>query len=256
MVESARPGPRVRLTQAERRRQTRNALLLAALDSFARDGYHAANLEAIAAAAGYSKGAVYSNFANKAELFLAVMDYNLEAMRGDGWDPLRTPGVHDAIGSAADAAPATAGTVGPAGAGGTDLPEEDVAALVRGVALATLEFIATAARDETLVEELRRRQETMVDGYRRVAADARPSGEALAVEDLARLMTALDQGASILTTLGGSLAVDGALLRAGMLRLVDPARAADPTSVEPSDGGPHPDVARVAELLREDDPRA
>jgi AcrR family transcriptional regulator len=39
---------------------------------FLRDGYAATSLEKVADEAGYSKGAVYSNFWNKDELCLAV----------------------------------------------------------------------------------------------------------------------------------------------------------------------------------------
>jgi AcrR family transcriptional regulator len=41
---------------------------------FLRDGYHATSLEKVAEAAGYSKGAVYSNFRNKHELCMAAID--------------------------------------------------------------------------------------------------------------------------------------------------------------------------------------
>jgi AcrR family transcriptional regulator len=37
-------------------------------------GYHGASLEAVAEAAGFSTGAVYSTFKGKADLFLAVLD--------------------------------------------------------------------------------------------------------------------------------------------------------------------------------------
>lgn len=45
-----------------------------AADEFLQRGYGATSLERIADAAGYSKGAVYSNFAGKEELVLAVLD--------------------------------------------------------------------------------------------------------------------------------------------------------------------------------------
>ena len=66
-----------RRAHAQRQQETRNALVFAALAAFARDGYHAASLEGIANDAGFSKGAIYSNFDGKADLFLAVMDNNL-----------------------------------------------------------------------------------------------------------------------------------------------------------------------------------
>ena len=63
-----------RISRKESQSQTRTNLLDAALEGFSRRGYHAASVDEIAAEAGYSKGAVYSNFSNKEELFLALID--------------------------------------------------------------------------------------------------------------------------------------------------------------------------------------
>jgi AcrR family transcriptional regulator len=63
-----------RLTRAEAQAQTRQRLLEAAAVVFARRGFHGASLEEVADEAGYTKGAVYSNFASKEELFLAVLE--------------------------------------------------------------------------------------------------------------------------------------------------------------------------------------
>ena len=41
---------------------------------FARKGFHAASLEEVAEQAGYSKGAVYSNFTGKEDLFAALLE--------------------------------------------------------------------------------------------------------------------------------------------------------------------------------------
>jgi AcrR family transcriptional regulator len=68
-----------RLTRSQRREQTRARLLDAAGQVFARRGFHAATVDEVADAAGYTKGAVYSNFANKDELFLALLDQRLAA---------------------------------------------------------------------------------------------------------------------------------------------------------------------------------
>jgi AcrR family transcriptional regulator len=63
-----------RLTRDERRSRTRERLIEAAAEVFNRLGYHGASLEAVAEAAGYTKGAVYSNFASKADLFIALAE--------------------------------------------------------------------------------------------------------------------------------------------------------------------------------------
>ncbi len=63
-----------RLTRDQRKAQTRERLLATAAEILLRRGFHAATLEQIALEAGLTKGAVYSNFASKADLFLAVVD--------------------------------------------------------------------------------------------------------------------------------------------------------------------------------------
>jgi AcrR family transcriptional regulator len=68
-----RTGP-TRLDRQQRRKQTRERLLDAASEVFARRGYAAASLDDVAQSAGYTKGAVYSNFASKADLFMALIE--------------------------------------------------------------------------------------------------------------------------------------------------------------------------------------
>ncbi len=63
-----------RLTRAESQARTRTSLTETAQRLFLRDGYHATSLEKVADAAGFSKGAVYSNFGSKDELCLVVLD--------------------------------------------------------------------------------------------------------------------------------------------------------------------------------------
>jgi AcrR family transcriptional regulator len=62
------------LTAERRRQQTRDYLLQAAARVFADRGYHAATIDEVAAAAGFTKGAVYSNFKGKEDLFLALIE--------------------------------------------------------------------------------------------------------------------------------------------------------------------------------------
>lgn len=75
------PEPK-RETRAEKQARTRAELLATAAIVFARRGYQGASVEEIAEEAGYSHGAVYSNFDGKADLFLAVLeDYMAERAR-------------------------------------------------------------------------------------------------------------------------------------------------------------------------------
>lgn len=73
---------RKRETRAEKQARTRAELIATAAKVFARRGYNGASVEEIAEEAGYSHGAVYSNFEGKADLFLAVFeDYMAERVR-------------------------------------------------------------------------------------------------------------------------------------------------------------------------------
>jgi AcrR family transcriptional regulator len=63
-----------RISRSERKARTREELLVAARKVFMRRGFHGASLEEIADEAGYTKGAVYSNFVDKDALFLAVLE--------------------------------------------------------------------------------------------------------------------------------------------------------------------------------------
>jgi len=65
---------RTRETRAEKQAQTRARLIATAAKVFARRGYNGASVEEIAEQAGYSHGAVYSNFEGKADLFLVVFE--------------------------------------------------------------------------------------------------------------------------------------------------------------------------------------
>jgi AcrR family transcriptional regulator len=63
-----------RLTRAEQGERNRGLVLAAARRVFLERGYAGATLEAIAEEAGFTKGVVYSQFAGKADLFLALLE--------------------------------------------------------------------------------------------------------------------------------------------------------------------------------------
>ena len=62
------------MSRAESQARTRAALVETARVMFLRDGYAATSMERVAEEAGFSKGAVYSNFAGKDALCLAVVE--------------------------------------------------------------------------------------------------------------------------------------------------------------------------------------
>ena len=64
----------VRQSRAQRQAQTREKLIEVAREMFLDVGYAACSLDKVAVAAGFSKGAVYSNFSGKEELCMAVLD--------------------------------------------------------------------------------------------------------------------------------------------------------------------------------------
>lgn len=66
-----------RLSREEKKARTRAQLIDAAATVFARRGYGAASLDEVAEDAGLTKGAVYSNFRSKEELFEAVIEDRL-----------------------------------------------------------------------------------------------------------------------------------------------------------------------------------
>ena len=66
-------GGRRRLSRSEAQAVTRRRLMNAAAEVFGEKGFRAASLNDVADRAGYTIGAVYSNFASKDELFRALM---------------------------------------------------------------------------------------------------------------------------------------------------------------------------------------
>lgn len=90
------PTKQVRRTQAERTEATVTALVDAAHELFAEDGYAATSLDAVAAKARVTKGAVYHHFQGKKQLFEAVFAREVDrlcaampavyAAKRDPWD--------------------------------------------------------------------------------------------------------------------------------------------------------------------------
>jgi AcrR family transcriptional regulator len=67
-----------RLTRAQQQAVTRERLLAAAEQVIDRHGYGGASIDLITAEAGYSKGAIYSNFDSKEALFLELLRLYME----------------------------------------------------------------------------------------------------------------------------------------------------------------------------------
>src|ERR1700744_5959991 len=74
--------------RGERRLITRAQLLDAAERVFARDGLRGASVDKIALEAGYSTGAVYSNFKGKEDLFLTLSEERIDPRLGKVYEAL------------------------------------------------------------------------------------------------------------------------------------------------------------------------
>jgi AcrR family transcriptional regulator len=69
---------RTRLSRDEQVARNRQLVLAAARRVFLAHGYASATLDAIAEEAGFSKGVVYSQFSNKADMFLALLEARID----------------------------------------------------------------------------------------------------------------------------------------------------------------------------------
>jgi AcrR family transcriptional regulator len=195
-----------RLSRTESQERTREKLLATAKTSFLRDGYNATSLDQIADAAGFSKGAVYSNFANKDELCLAVLD----AIRAERVATLA-------------AAVAGADTLEDRLAAFQKWAEKNVGD--RAWTALEVEFGVHAARDPELSRTFAKRNRAMRDRAAAVVA-------ALAVERGAVLPLPAEEVAVALLSLGVGLGVQRAIdptlsvrVLADVLRIVAAERA-------------------------------
>jgi AcrR family transcriptional regulator len=69
-----------RMTRAESQARTRAALLQAGAEVFVERGFAGSSVEAIAERAGFTRGAFYSNFASKEELFAELLQERVYAL--------------------------------------------------------------------------------------------------------------------------------------------------------------------------------
>ena len=152
-----------RLTRQERQAETRKQLVEAATTVFARRGYAAASIEEIAEEAGFSHGAVYSNFAGKEALFLAVYEERILRRQGQivaAFDQGATP--LEGARSVAD--------------GWMDQVRRDP-----DYFLLFLEFVLHAARDDEIAQAFAEQTRTTRDTIARLVGDDEPDAERIAL---------------------------------------------------------------------------
>jgi AcrR family transcriptional regulator len=133
------------LTRKERQTRNREELVAAAARVFARRGYHRATVEEIAAEAGMTSGAIYSNFKGKEELFLAIADAQVESRVAQ-------------IEAVAEAAEAEGDAGAEAAASYRAFLEKDP-----DWPLLFYEFWSVSVRDEGLQDELAKRRDAIRD---------------------------------------------------------------------------------------------
>jgi AcrR family transcriptional regulator len=218
---------RKRRTQAERREETREQVLAAAARVFAQRGFHGTSLDAVAEEAGFSRGAVYYNFADKEELFLELLDRRCAEHAQDLREVF------------------------------ADTPQDDVEATSRQAQIAAqhalgamtgdpewralyLEFLAHAARDAAFRRRFSKRSAEMRSALEDVVVErTQPVADVLGMEpeQLAVVIDAMGVGLWANHMLHGSSAVPPDLFSKALTLLVDGIAARASTPLQPV-GGP------------------
>lgn len=207
------------MDRAARRARTRSKLLEAAADVFTRLGFHAATVDDVAEAAGYTKGAVYSNFASKDALFVALLDRHLDAQ----FEQMDLLFASTSDGDLLDA-----------------LRHESAQAMQTGTSfgLLTMEFWLYAMRDAEAKAALAERYERMRDRLAELIAErdaARGVVPAHRPADRAAVVLALDAGL-FLQHLADPDAIPPELRADALTAVVDPSPGPKETRRAPSSG--------------------
>ncbi|MFJ6381321.1 TetR/AcrR family transcriptional regulator [Kitasatospora sp. NPDC092039] len=162
----------------KRRPLTVAALNDSALALFTEHGFHATSIRDIVARAGLTRGAFYSNYQDKEELFLALYDQQIDRLLAD----LRA--------AFADAAP------------GQDVPSRLLRELAgrrredEGWFLLSMEFTLHAARHPEVARSLAEHEARLVDGLVELIEATPDHTSKVHPRDLARLLVILHEGAT------------------------------------------------------------
>ena len=165
-----------RLTRAESQERTRAKLLQSATAVFRKKGFNAATVEEIADRAGFTRGAFYANFTDKADLFMTLYETDRAAEMAEVVELMETTPDSDKL---------TAIQGWFDRLGGTDLQ------------LAFAEFWPRALRDKQLRARVARRQSAMREAIAHmVESYCRTAGVTLALpyDDVASMILALGDG--------------------------------------------------------------
>jgi AcrR family transcriptional regulator len=169
-----------RMSRAERKEQTRQALLDAGRELFVREGFHRTTLDRVAAEAGFTKGAVYASFPTKADLFLAIFERRTDERIARIREVAKRPGSLEALNAAM---------------------ARDFQRVMRDEqawSLLLIEFWVHAARDEQLrdrlADERRRIRAVMIEAARAAGGDELLEMD---VEDFVAAQLALGNGLNL-----------------------------------------------------------
>jgi AcrR family transcriptional regulator len=149
---------------------------------FARRGFHAASVEEVSEEAGFSTGALYSNFEGKEDLFLALYEERIERRRRE---------LHEVIENAGGASPGLA----PAAADAVERMSSE-----RDWFLLYLEFLLHATRDPAFARRFAAvREEGVAQLAEGVAKGLKQAGidSSLKPQELATAMRALSYGLAL-----------------------------------------------------------
>jgi AcrR family transcriptional regulator len=168
--------------------QRRSQILDAAMACFARQGYHATSMDDVVRESGLSVGAIYTYFASKEDLFLALSDARAEQTLAYLNELFRRPGpINDKCREAVDY------FFG-------NLAEELVP-----LARVSVEFLSEAAKSERIKERQDRRFGSIRQFFQWLLCDARDRGAVRSDVDInaaAELMMALNEGIVLLSVAG------------------------------------------------------
>ncbi|MBO1417640.1 TetR/AcrR family transcriptional regulator [Streptomyces sp. FH025] len=162
----------------KRRPLTVAALNDSALALFLEHGFHATSIRDIVARAGLTRGAFYSNYQDKEQLFLALYDQQIDKLLDDLGAALRD--------------------VGPGG----DLPSRLLRELAgrrredEGWFLLSMEFTLHAARHPEVARGLAEHEARLIDGLVELIERMSDQDPQIRPRDLARLLVILHEGAT------------------------------------------------------------
>ncbi|MFD7449679.1 TetR/AcrR family transcriptional regulator [Kitasatospora sp. NPDC059827] len=175
----------------KRRPLTVAALNDSALALFTEHGFHATSIRDIVARAGLTRGAFYSNYQDKEQLFLALYDQQIDRLLAD---------LRSAFTAAAADGAVTAAAAGTAVA--QDVPSRLLRELAdrrrvdEGWFLLSMEFTLHAARHPEVARSLAEHEARLIDGLVELIGEAADHAPEISPRDLARLLVILHEGAT------------------------------------------------------------